>query len=139
MKYIPMHVIYGGLDWYGFDVTIDRGVASVYPGHVGRSENPILLQNNVIKGGWHFEGAEVALQASDATIDVILYQGNPCLLVRSDDPHETFPEELDILFSLVWKEGKTWVAHTPWRTAAYEQDSQGGEHHSHRSRLLFTK
>lgn len=118
-------VIWGGLDWEGLSVSQDKNTLVVEPGVVGNSDNPLH------SGGWTFTGATIELQPNDETVEVILYDDDVCLLVRSGDPNETFPEELNTLFLLSWKEDGMWVCHYPKRGSQYGEDIPKRKHHSH--------
>lgn len=121
----PFLVIDQGLDWSGFSVSLDGTTLIVGEGIVGDSTNPLP------DGGWKYTGSRVELQPEDATIEVILYHDEVCLLVRSSDPQEIFPEELRVLFLLAWKEDKGWVYHYPERDSQYGKDIQTRKRHTH--------
>lgn len=129
MQKIAFPVIYRGLDWEGFSVTHDTNTLVVGEGVVGQIERPL-------PHGWRFSGATVALQPNDETVEVILYHNEVCLLVRSREPNEIFPEELNTLFLLAWKEDNEWVCHYPERDEYYGKDKEVWERSAHSARRL---
>lgn len=134
MQRVPFSVVHGGLDWYGLEPTLEGNQLKVSEGVVGRTENPIQLEcHGTITGGWRVDETFIDLQEADSSIEVILYHNEICLLVRTNDPNDVFPEELDTLFLLMWKEGKKWVYNYPWRDQDYGKDSQRRECHSDNS------
>jgi hypothetical protein len=101
--------IEGGFEWIGLNVEyIDQDRLHVSEGLIGQHEHPITVTDDEADGGWYYKGTELAIHPTDCRIDVVVYKDAVWLMVRSDDPKETYDEnDITILFTLAWRDSPT--------------------------------
>ncbi len=118
MNLVPLTTIEGALDWYGFYPIFDGNTLTVSEGRIGRSDNPIIITNEGINGGWYLEKQKIVLKENDTRIDIMLdsHEGDIFFLVRSDSLFEIYAQRYELIVRLAWKEDDQWFVVIPERS-----------------------
>ena len=116
ITYEYIDVVRGGFEWVDMDVTETDTGFIIAPGRIGRAENPLVIENGLVTGGWAFAGANIELGENDCSIDIVLdkIENELYVLIRTGDPEEVYPaERYEHLLNVVRRE----QPEQPWRVS----------------------
>ena len=120
--------VHDGFNWYGLEVEEQENNLVVCEGRIGLSDNPIIVTDNIVSGGWYVPYRVLNIKDDEMSVDILLdRETETCVfMVRHNTGGECYNDTTHLLLlSLAYRQSLTdpWLIATPLRG---EYDEKNG-------------